>query len=312
MFEVFLSILSSAILPILGIVGLGYVLQRWRPMESGTLVTLNLYFFVPAYLFVRVLESSLSWWDITQVGAMVLLPIVTVGSLVYFLFLSRSALRGETVAALLVGSLFANAGNFGLPVAELAFGARGGEVHAIIVLFANFSIFSIAYAILAVGKGQGVSTVLNYFKLPYFYCIVAGLVIRDCGLPLPKWIVVCCNSIAQGLVPIALVTLGSQLASHARWPDWRIVAPSLVIKLALFPMVSFAGVWLFGLWPWPGVVLVLAASAPAAINPLILAMELDGDTDSLSDCVFWTTLFSAFTVAVWMTALKSAHPEAFP
>lgn len=310
MAQAFLSILTNALLPILAIVGFGFGLQRWRPMESKTLVTLNLYFFVPVYLFVRVLDSTLSWLEIGKVGFLVLAPVAVLGVGCYFL-LRQFSLSGDTIAALLVGGLFANCGNFGVPVAELAFGPKGGEVQAIIVLFANFSIFSIAYTMLAMGKGKSAGAILNYFRLPYFYCVVAALVIRDTGLSLPQWVKISCDAIAAGLVPMALATLGAQLASRARKPNWKLLSPTLVVKLAILPIASFLTVWMLGLWPWPGVVIVLASSAPTAINPLLLAMQLDGDTDTLSDCVFWSTLFSAITVAVWMAILKSAYPEAF-
>lgn len=310
--DVFLSILTNALLPILVIVGCGFGLQRWRPMESATLVTLNLYLFVPVYLFVRVLDSTLLWSDIARIGIAVFVPMLIVGSTAW-VAISRRGLSTETAAALLVGSLFANGGNFGLPVAELAFGMRGGEVHAIIVMFLNFSIFSIAYTILAMGKGAGASAILNYFKLPYFYCVVIAVILRDTGLrdAMPTWIHTCCHTIAAGLVPVALVTLGSQLARRARRPNWKLISPVLLFKLVLLPFVSFVAVRFLGLWPWPGVVIVLAASAPAAINPLLLAMQLDGDSDTLSDCVFLTTLFSAITVALWMTVLKLLDPSSF-
>lgn len=312
MIDVFFSILKTALLPVLVIVGFGYGLQRWRPMESATLVTLNLYFFVPIYLFIRVLESTLAWSDILLVGVAVLLPLAVLGVLMQLL-LARTTISNETLAALLVGGLFSNCGNFGVPVAEIAFGPRGGEVQAIIVLFANFSIFSIAYMILAMGKGADASAVLNYFRLPYFYCLVAALMIRDLGIRpyVPEWMLESARTIAAGLVPIALVTLGAQLARRARWPDWPRLSGALLLKLLLLPVASLLLVRAMGLWPWPGVVIVLAATAPAAINPLLLAMQLDGDVDTISDCVFWSTLFSAVTVAIWMTVLKLLDPTSF-
>jgi len=311
MFEIFLSLLTQAILPILAIIAFGFGLQRFRPMESKTLVTLNLYFFVPVYLFVRIFESTLSWWSIAQVGFVVLVPLFVLCGAAFYVLSNFMRLSTSTLSVILVAGVFSNCGNFGLPVAELAFGQRGGEVHAIVVLFANFSIFSIGYAMLAMGNGQGASSVLEYFKLPYFYCAVAALVFRDTGLHLPEWILSCCRIIANGLVPIALATLGAQLANRARWPQWKLVSIALVMKLLLLPVLTFAFVWVLGLWPWPGVVLVLAACAPVAINPLLLTMQLDGDVDTMSDCVFWTTLVSATSVAVWMTLLKSMHAASF-
>ena len=128
---------------------------------------------------------------------------------------------------------------------------------------------------------------------------------------MPDWLHNCSHIIANGLVPIALVTLGAQLAKRVGLPNWKLLTPALLLKLMILPGASFATVWMLGMWPWPGVVLVLAASAPTAINPLLLAMQLDGDADTLSDCVFWTTLFSAVSVAIWMTILKVIVPDAF-
>ena len=312
MHELFLSILSSALLPILVIVALGFGLQRWRPMDASTLVTLNLYLFVPVYLFVRVLESNLRWSNIAQIGIAVLVPMLCVGGLAWFL-LPRFVSQQSTRAALVVGSIFANCGNFGMPVAELAFGRRGGEVHAIIVMFLNFSIFSVAYTILAMGRGQGMRAVLNYFRLPYLYCILAAILLRDMGWKsaVPEWIHQSCQRIADGLVPVALVTLGAQLARNARFPQWGRLIPALVLKLLVLPGVALLTVRGLGLWPWPGVVIVLAASAPTAINTLFLAMQLDGDSDTMSDCVFWSTLCSALSVAVWLTLLRSLAPDSF-
>ena len=310
--DVFLSILTNALLPVLVIVASGFALQRWRPMESATLVTLNLYFFVPVWLFVRVLDSNLKWSDIALVGLAWLGPMLVLGGAAWVL-LRQWKLPSATLAALVVGGIFANAGNFGVPVAEIAFGSRGGEVHAIVVLFANFSIFSIAYMMLAMGEGEGAAAILRYFRLPYFYCVIAALLIRDLGWreTIPVWTLGCCRTIAAGLVPIALVTLGAQLAARARTPNWRLLSPSLLLQLVLLPAISLAAVHLLGMWPWPGVVVVLAASAPAAINPLLLAMQLDGDADTLSDCIFWSTLFSGVTVAIWMTILKLMDPASF-
>lgn len=306
----FLEILRSALLPILTIVGFGYALHRWRPMESKTLVTLNLYFFVPVYLFVRVLESTLSWADIGKIGVLVLVPLVSVGALA-FAVLRKTSLPSDTIAAVLIGGLFANAGNFGVPVAEIVFDAEGSGIHAVIMLFANFSIFSIAFAILAMGRGQGFSAILHYFKLPYLYCILGGLLIRDLSIPVPIWITNASHTIADGLVPIALATLGTQLATHARWPRWSVIAPAVALKLIVMPIVSLLFMMSLGQMPLPGTVVVLAACAPTAINPLLLAMQLEGDTETLSDCVFWTTLFSAVTVAIWLTILKGMSAEVF-
>ena len=111
--------------------------------------------------------------------------------------------------------------------------------------------------------------------------------------------------VADGLVPLALVTLGAQLAQNARWPRWRVVTPLLVAKLLILPALMAGVVFGFGLWPWPGAMLITAAAAPTAINTLLLTLEQKGDAELAADCVFWTTLFSALTVTLVLALVKA-------
>lgn len=113
------------------------------------------------------------------------------------------------------------------------------------------------------------------------------------------------NTIAGGLVPVALFTLGAQLATRVRWPHWRKVGPVLAMKLVLFPVVMALTVYWLGLWPWPGAMLILAASAPSAVNTFILAIELKADHELAAECVFWTTVISMVTVTMTLTVLTA-------
>jgi malate permease and related proteins len=199
----------------------------------------------------------------------------------------------------------ARAGNFGIPIAQLAYGNEGGAVQALIVMFLNTAVFFFGYAILSLAHGRGAWAVLGYFRLPMIYVIVAGLAMRDTGTPLPQWLDAAIGTIASGMVPIALVTLGAQLASRGRWPRWRLIAPVMAAKLAVLPAATGLTVWLLGLWPLPGAVLVLASAAPTAVNTLLLTLELEGDADTAADCVFWTSLASAATVTAVLAIITA-------
>jgi len=300
----FVQIFSQVLLPVLVLVVIGALLQRCRPMDSDTLVTLNLYFFVPAYLFARILESELSWGDIAQIGLLVMVPMGLAGIPAYICFRLSGQSR-ETLAAMLAGGLFMNAGNFGVPVVELAFGPEGGKVQALVVMFANLCVFLFGYTILAMGSGGGWRSLFGYFRLPYFYVVVAALALRDSRVAVPAGCIDAARYIANGLVPVALATLGAQLANRANWPRWSNIVPVLILKLVLMPAVTALVAWLFGCWPWPGAILIVSAAAPSAVNVLLLTMQVDGDTETASTCVFWTTLCSALTVATLLAILRA-------
>lgn len=299
-----LHIFVTILLPVLLIVGLGAVIHRFRPLELTSLVTLNFYLFVPSYLFTRISTSATSWTDIFRIGIAVFAPMLVVALGVLALLRWRQTER-QIVAAAIVGTVFFNAGNFGIPVAELAFGEeQGGQLQALILMFLNFGTFMIAQTILSLGQGHGLlRSTLLFFKMPFPYVIVAALIVREYSLDIPSWFSGAIGTTAKAMVPMALITLGAQLASQARWPNWSFVGPILLVKLIVMPLTTCVFVILLGLWPWPGAGLILAASAPTAVNTLLLTMELGGDAETAADIVFWTTVASSITVAIVLSIL---------
>ena len=300
-----LEIFVSVLLPVLMIIGLGAVVHRFRPLELSTLVTLNFYLIVPAYLFTRISNSTTAWSEIARIGLVVFLPIAVVGVVVFSSLRWLQSSR-DLIAASIVGTVFFNAGNFGIPVAELAFGETGGELQALVLMFLNFGTFMIAQTILAMGQGKSLlKSAFLFFKLPFPYIIFAAICVRVFSLQMPNWLANGISTTAKAMVPLALITLGAQLAQQARWPRWRFMVPIMLVKLLMMPLVTAAFVVLLGLWPWPGAGLILASAAPTAVNTLLLTMELGGDSETAADIVFWTTVTSSVTVAIILAILNA-------
>ena len=62
--------------------------------------------------------------------------------------------------------------------------------------------------------------------------------------------------------------------------------------------------WTCGAAGWPAELLILTAGVPTAVGTLLLTLELEGDADLAADCVFWTTVFSCVTIAIWLVILR--------
>lgn len=297
------AIFMNVVFPVLAMVAIGAITHRVSRYDLQTLVRLNLYLFVPVFLFTRIADSDLNWSEIGRVGLAVTLPIALLGGPL-FVGMRRGGAKGQTIAAVLLGGLLFNAANFGIPVAQLAFDQSGGQVQALVVMYLNTTLFIMGYMIMSVVQGKGFRAgIVGYFKLPMIYMILAGFAVRETGWKMPLWLDKSTHTLAEAMAPIALVTLGAQLASRARWPRWSVVGPIVFVKLLLFPAMMGGVVWALGLWPWPGAQLVLAAAAPTAINTLLLTVELDGDADTAADGVFWTTLLSGFSVTLVLWAV---------
>jgi predicted permease len=303
------EIFGTVLLPILLIVGLGAVLQHFHPVDMSSLSKLQIYLFVPIFLFYYVYTSTLSWQEMAGIAGAVVLAKVLLALPLYF-FLSRTGVHRETTAVVLLSSAIFNAGNFGIPVAVRAFGEAGGAVQALVVMVANLSLWGVGYGVMATMAGRGArSAVIGYLKLPMVYCLIAAFILRGLKVTLPEPLIYSARTIANGLIPLALITLGAQLSHQAArgrtWPKWRVVLPVVALKLFVLPAVMALICILLHLWPWPGAMLIVAAAGPTAVNTLLLAIEQKGDIELAAECVFWTTLLSGLSVTLILYLVTS-------
>lgn len=112
--------------------------------------------------------------------------------------------------------------------------------------------------------------------------------------------------VGDASIPLLLVVLGVQLANVETGAALRRVAPVNVLKLAVAPAVGLAIVPVVGLTdPTIAKTFVLECAIPAAVTPLIFAIEFDvagGDDVSppeyLATAIFTTTLASVPTLTV--------------
>ena len=318
------SILLDILAPILALVLLGALVRRKFHIDVGSLSKLNIYLFTPAFMFYQVSHSTLSW---ASMGGVVLISVLLVTVLGAIVWTGGRAMRanGQTLAAVALGSMFYNSGNFGLPLAALAYPdprQDGAAVQTFVALTQNFLAYTLGMGIAAwAGGGEGFRGLTKLFRTPAVPAIACALVARwylkgGDDRALPAVIEKTARYLSDGLVPIALVTLGTQLADNPRWPRWRPVSMVLVLRLIVAPLVM--GLLLYGfhrigwapldLWPWPAASLILTAAVPSAVVTLLLTLEVGGEADLAADCVFWTTVLSAATITGWLVVLRMAFP----
>lgn len=334
------DILLTILAPILIMIAIGALL-RWRlRIDVATLGKLNIYLFVPVYVFEYVSTSRLKWNEMLGIFGITVVQIVTLGLIVWGIGRALKVSR-PTLAAIALAVMFYNSGNYGLPLAQLAYpvhhqaGAERGEqrdpsaapdpadrkdgaaVQAFVMMAVNLLTFTIGMAIAATAHHGGLATGLKtLLRLPILPGLALGIAAQywiKTGHALPVAISKTSRYLSDGLIPIALVTLGAQLATNPRWPRWKPVGLVLVLRLIVGPLQMAGLLWLFhktgeptlNLWPWPAELLVLTASVPTAVNTLLLVLEIGGDAELAADCVFWTTLVSCVTITGWLIFVRS-------
>ncbi|HEY7087191.1 MAG TPA: AEC family transporter [Tepidisphaeraceae bacterium] len=311
------GIVFNILLPILVLIALGAWLRWQFEVDLVTLSKINIYCFVPAFVYQKVATSSLPWSEMGGVVIITVTQVFVLGGVVWGLGRLLGVSR-KTLSAVAIAVMFYNSANYGLPLSELAYPERnGGAVQAFVVLSQNVLTFTVGLAIAAAaGSARWTEIFGKIFRLPVLYMLAAALVTRkwtdgDVN-KLPLFIAKPAEYLAQGLVPVALITLGAQLAASPRWPRFRTISFVLVLRLIFGPIQMIGMLWLFSktgwkpiaLWPWPAELLILTAGVPTAVNTLLITLELDGDAELAADCVFWTTIFSCFTIVGWLLILR--------
>ncbi len=301
-------------LPILVLVGLGWGLDRLFGLNLKTLVKLNLYLFVPAFILVRLSTSNLSGATGAKVVAFTLCVILSMGALSWVACAVRRRPPGERYAMKLSTMIY-NCGNWGIPLMTLAFSELGPVVQVFVLATMNLTSFSLGVVLANAGSEERKGWFRPILKQPSPYAILIALLLRATGNPLEPihFVWTPLNSLADGLVGFALLTLGVQLSQTKPPPPRGNLGISLIIRLLGGPLVAAALTWVFGFRGEIAAILILGAAGPTAVNTALLAHEFKADARFAAAAVLYSTLLAALVVTVLLAVLRAGWiPWAVP
>lgn len=289
-------IFLNIIVPIFVLIGVGTAMDRLFRLDLPTLSKLNFYVFVPALVFVKVLKADLQASEMWRVVAFSLAHFAALW-LLAAVALARGPLRRERTV-LTLGALFSNCGNYGIPLVALAFGDRCMGALAIVLMLQNLLSFTVGVWMCERHSRGALKSLAGFWKIPVVCAVVIALAMRWLHSPLPPQLEQPLDYLADGLVPVALLTLGAQLSRSAISGNRLALAAAVGMRLAISPLAAALLVPLFGLKPPLSSLMIVLAGVPVAVNVYILAAEYKQDEQLASQSVFWTTLLSAATVSI--------------
>ena len=284
-------------------IGAGAVLARCFRLDADTMGKLNLYVFTPALVFVKFTENTLEASDMGSIA----LFWTSLVAILLAVSAAASRLAGVRVAdrpSVAIGSAFTNSGNFGIPAAQLAFGAAGAAVQAVILAMENLLFFTLGLLLASGWRSSPAETMRTLVRQPVLWAIPAALLLRGHGNLIPTPLAVAVSTLGAGLVPLALVTLGTQLAGARHGSSGPALTAIVGIRLVAAPLIGLALVRLFAIQAPVSGMLVAAAGYPCAVNSVILAIEFKRSPTLASAAVFWTTLGSAATVPAVLSCVR--------
>lgn len=292
----FIHILLNIIAPIFVIVGIGVLIDRRLQLDLPTLAKLNFYVFVPALSFVVLLKANITAGAMMGIGLFSLLHALILFALGWLVCYHPALRSKQTVVTL--GTIFYNAGNYGIPLIVLAFGAKLVGAIAIVLVVQNLLTFTLGIWLMEHKVNGAGKALLGMLKIPVIYAVAAALLLRALPVALPAQIMTPLSYLSDGLIPIALLTLGVQLSRTRFSHNLKALTVVTVLRLLVSPLLAAALVIPFRFVAPLSSVLIVAAGFPIAVNLYILSAEYQQDEELASQAIFVTTLLSAISISV--------------
>ncbi len=308
----FLSIFNAVLLPIILVAAAGYLVGRFGHLDPRPLSQVTFFLFNPALAFTALAGSKMS---LDVVGRLVLLTVLV--ELLLFalarLFTRRMDLSMTTGSALVLATVFANSGNYGMSVTEYAFGVDAVAMAVICYLTGNLAVNSWGVYVAARGRA-GVKHSLGQVLLnPALYTLLLGILANRLSWTPPLPIGRALDLMARATVPTMIVVLGMQLAARPRERrHWRLVGLASAMRLLVSPLFALALVFPLGLTGLAGQIGVLENAVPSAVMGTIVASRYDTEPSLVAGAVLVSTVISLLTVTALLALMFSAQAAAGP
>lgn len=317
---IFLHILSHNIVPIFTIIGLGFMVSRKFDLHINTLSKLNFYLFAPAFVFVNLYTASL---DLN------LLKVVLFG----IIYLLTNDLLGRVIGktrkydlgltnAFKNSIMFNNSGNIGLSLTTLIYSSAPyiidghtpylNEALAVIIMtlvVQNMTSNTLGFYNAGRATMNIKDSFVKIFTMPTIYVIPLALMLKYVQFDImttPLWPALV--YLKDGLVPMALLTLGVQLSKTEF--DFRNINVHISVFTRLFigPVLALIYIFLFGFTGVIAQTLLIANSVPTAVNTALIAVECNNNQGFAAQTVMVSTVLSAITLTVVIYAARALFP----
>lgn len=309
-----LGIFATAILPVVAVAGVGYALGWGKDVEADALNTVTVYVLAPALVVHSLATSELG-------GGTILSVVVAVGLFTAVMIAVAEGIgratgaREPTLGAFVLVAVFPNTGNYGIPLADFAFGATGRSTAVLVTALQGVLLYTVGVYIAARGTGGSpLADMRQVFGVPLVYAVVVALAARWLGVvpPADGTLMRTLELVGNSSIPVMLLILGIQLSNVDRSGRLGTVGLASALRLVVAPLVAIGVVLLVGFGNTTVArVVVLLLGTPTGVTTIILVGAFSSSAEGfapgelVSATVFLTTVASAATVTVLVAVLQS-------
>lgn len=292
---------AGAILPIFLLIVVGFVFKRtgfigdgfWAPAEK-----LVYFVLLPALIIGSITKSDLSTMP---VGPMAFALLSMSICMMVLSLLVRPVLRtdGPSFTSLLQGATRINA-YLCFAIGDALYGdvsiALCAYCLAVMMPFTNVALVTLMSAYAGTGKPNWRRVPLQIVQNPIIIGCAIGWAVNTLSIPLPEWLVASLSILERGTLPLALLCIGAGLILIMDRAQMVAMSASVVLKLAVMPVIAIFTCQYFDVTGVPMAIVVLFAGAPASTSSYILARQMDGNAPLMAAILSVQTIVAALTL----------------
>lgn len=291
------SILLNTLTPVFLLVAVGWVVGSRLGLDAQTAARLAYYVLGPAFVFDLLAKADLDAGVVVRMVVVTSLSAVVVGALGWAV--ARVLGGGRTVAgAFALVGVYANVGNFGLPIVLFELGEEALPLAGIVLVVVNLLGFLVGVTVAHLDDVHPLRAFGRAARSPLVVAVVPALAVNLLGVEVPLPLARPIGLLAQGMIPVLLLTLGLQLAKMGRPRIDRDVVAASAVRLLGGPAVTAALVAVVGLPDRAAGVAIVQGAMPAAVFTALIAIEHDLEPDLVTTVVLVSTLASAVTLTL--------------
>ncbi|MBT1247846.1 MULTISPECIES: AEC family transporter [unclassified Thermosipho (in: thermotogales)] len=283
------------ILPPFVIILIGFLFGKIFPFDIKILSKISLWIMANTLTFTFINDYPPSLSQLKTYGSGIIILFI----IFYFISLPFK----ENKSLLFTNSVYINTGYLGYPILLSVWGEKAlsyGVIYSVI----NMILGSIFVPMFLDKK----ISLKNTFKLPYIYVIILAYILSLLGINyrnFPKPILETILLLKNAAIPVLLLFVGLSLSKITiNKINHKLLLSTTLIRLFIYPFFALIYVIIFHMEKNLGKVFILESAMPTAINSVILIDALTGDSSDISFTVAITTLFSAFTIPVWVFLIE--------
>jgi predicted permease len=294
-FPVLASTFANNILPIILLSAAGFVLGKLLHIDARSLGRVVFYVFSPVLIFDLLIQNQLKMSEAAIVIAFALCFIMVMGILTlllgYLFKLERTAL-----VSILITTMFANTGNYGLPLVSFAFGEQALSYAGVYFVTTTLLFYTLGVFLASLGHMNFKEAIVGLFRIPTMYAVLLAIMINAWKIEIPIPISRAVELAADGTIPLMLILLGVQLTSLELSGNQRAMQLSVSLRMIIAPLAALLFAALFGLQGFTRQAGVTQASMPSMVSATVLATEYNLDAKLVTAVVFISTLLSPLTL----------------